>query len=116
MSIPPKYNYRFYEGDDSSIIIRYTDGDGVPIDLSADTFQCQVRDVDDNLILDLTGAVNPLQTNEVEFPINGASTIGLAGSSGATGYCYDVQRTFAITADIETLVRGQLTVYKEITE
>ena len=115
MAIPPKHNYRFYEGDDSEIVIRYKDPTGLPIDISADTLLVHVRDLEtNNLIFSLTGTVDTLLTNQVVFNITSAQSTGLA-EGDVKAYCYDVQRTYDSGSSIETILNGLITFYKEVT-
>lgn len=115
MSIPPKHNYRFYEGDDSEIVLRYKDSTGLPIDLSLDTLLIHVRDLDtNNLIFSLIGTVDVLITNQVVFNITSTQSADLADGD-VKAYCYDVQRTYNSGSSVETILNGLMTFYKEVT-
>ena len=109
-SEPVPVNIKVYRGDSGRLRITVTDPDGLPVNISAATWDADIRDTVDavTVIAQLTMTPVAGQTNAVDVILSSTESLKLI----AAKYVYDVQMT--LNAEVQTLIAGDITVTKDV--
>ncbi len=107
--MPARRDLEFYRSDTWTHEVRFVDGDGDPVDVSAWSFASQVRRrTSSDLIVSFQVDVSAASNGVVAFFVPAPSTDIEAGR-----YRYDVERTLG--GVVQTVVEGLVVVSGDIT-
>ena len=109
-SAPLDITLRIYRGDTGRFRITVTEVDGTPFDLSAATWDCDIRSTADGttVVANLTPTPVSGDTSSMDFVLTAAESAKLVDAA----YVYDVQMTLGI--EVQTLIAGMVLVTKDV--
>lgn len=106
---PLEVDLILYRGDTGRfrVVVSYPNGD--PIDISAATWDCDVRETEDSTTTITSFTVTPIDENEIEVSIDAATSATLTTDLTPV---WDLQMTLG--ADVTTLIKGHVFVDKDV--
>jgi hypothetical protein len=109
-SEPVPVNIKVYRGDSGRLRIAVKDADGSPINVSAATWDADIRDTADAVTVVAQLTMTPVsgQTNAIDVVLSATESLKLI----AAKYVYDVQMT--LNTEVQTLIAGEITVTKDV--
>lgn len=107
--LPSNFDLTIWKGDAQSFVVKMSDKDGQPIDLSDKTAQATIRpDFESTPAYDFTCTIQ--NDNEVLIYMSSAISETLAAGT----YVWNFQTTDTITGDVRTFLAGDVTVLPEV--
>ena len=107
ISDPLPVDIYIYRGDSGRFRVAVTDAAGNPLDISAATWDCDVRSTADAVDVIVTLDVNPIDVNTVEVVIDSLTSALLIDQS-----VWDLEMT--LTGEVTTLMAGTVHVHKDV--
>lgn len=107
ISDPLPVDLYVYRGDSGRFRVSITDPDGGPLDVSAATWDCDVRSAYDAEPAIVTLDVNPIDASTVEVVLDALSSALLVDQS-----VWDLEMT--LNGEVQTLLAGVVHVHKDV--
>ena len=107
ISDPLPVDLFIYRGDSGRFRVAVTDPAGVPMDVSAATWDCDVRTTHDAVDVIVTFDVNPVDATTVEVVVDALTSALLIDQS-----VWDLEMTLA--GEVTTLMAGTVHVHKDV--
>mgnify|MGYP007090085684 CR=1 FL=1 len=120
MAFPANFNFSYYQGDKYQFVIRPKQSNGEPFDLAGYTglFTVATTRGDFDAILGVNASAGYTSTASVDFAA-GTVTVAIEPEFGQTltgnSYVYDVEISASAGLAVHTIVTGNISVTRDIT-